>query len=74
MDKLGEIPSLDILQRSLKNSPGCHWLVLRSAYLSPQKSREEKVTSLIPTLPVRRVPSTAWTSLDVAEPIQCLFI
>ena len=30
MDKLGEIPSLDILQRSLKNSPGCHWLVLRS--------------------------------------------
>lgn len=26
----------------------------RSAYLSPQKSREEKVTSLIPTLPVRR--------------------
>lgn len=49
-------------------------LVLRSAYLSPQKSREEKVTSLIPTLPVRRVPSRAWTSLDVAEPIQCLFI
>lgn len=25
----------------------------RSAFLSPQKSREEKVTSLIPTLPVR---------------------
>lgn len=26
---------------------------MRSALLSPQKSREEKVTSLIPTLPVR---------------------
>lgn len=28
----------------------------RSAFLSPQKSREEKVTSLIPTLPVRPEP------------------